>query len=212
VTDAIGFGWRKFSGNVGQWIIAGLAIFAVSVIFGIISFAVQPSIDADEVNPLAGFSLGSLVVNLLSTLASYVITAFIYRGALDETEGRPFSLADTFSRVPIGAAILTSLLVSIGVTIGLVLCVLPGVIFAFLSYFALLFVVDKSHSPVDAITASVRLVWANLGQSLLLALLSFVIILVGACLCGIGLLVAYPVVTIATAYAYKKFQDQPVVA
>ena len=65
---------------------------------------------------------------------------------------------------------------------------------------------------VDAITSSVKLVSANLGQALLLALLSFVIVLIGACLCGVGLLVAYPVVTIATAYAYKKFRNQPVAA
>ncbi|SKB09739.1 Uncharacterized membrane protein [Aeromicrobium choanae] len=211
-TDAIGYGWRKFSANAGQWIIAGLAIFAVSVIFGLFSFLVQPDIDANETNPFAGFNFASIVVNLLSTLATYVISAFIYRGALDETEGRPFSLADTFSRVPVGPVILTSLLVSIGITIGLVLCVLPGIIFAFLSYFALLFVVDENQSPVDAITSSVKLVSANLGQALLLALLSFVIVLIGACLCGLGLLVAYPVVTIATAYAYKKFRDQPVAA
>lgn len=209
-TDAIAYGWQRFTANAGQWIIAGLAIFAVSVIFGLMSFAVQPSLDAGETNPFAGFSLGSIAVNLASTIVSYIITAFIYRGALDETEGRRFSLGDTIARVPVGPVVITSLLVSIGVTVGLVLCILPGVIFAFLTYFALLFVVDQDQSPIDAITSSIKLVTANLGQALLLALLCFVIVLIGACLCGLGLLVAYPVVTIASAYAYKRFQNQPV--
>lgn len=209
-TDAIAYGWQKFSANAGQWLIAGLAIFAVSVLFGILSWILQPSVEAGDTNPFAAFSLGSVLVNLLSTVVGYVVTGFIYRGALDETEGRAFSLPDTFSRVPIGSVILTALLVSIGVTIGTFLCILPGLIFAFLSYFALLFVVDQNQSPVDAITSSVKLIMANLGQSLLLALLSGVILLVGFCLCGVGLLVAYPVVTIASTYAYKKFQNHPV--
>lgn len=209
-TDAIAYGWQRFMANAGQWIIAGLAIFAVSVIFGLMSFIAQPSLDAGETNPFAGFSLGSLAVNLASTIVSYIVTAFIYRGALDETEGRRFSLGDTIARVPVGPVIITSLLISIGLTIGLVLCILPGIIFAFLTYFALLFVVDQGQSPIDAITSSIKLVSANLGQALLLALLCFVIVLVGFCLCGLGLLVAYPVVSIATAYAYKKFQNQPV--
>lgn len=208
--DAISYGWKKFTGNVGQWLLAGLAIFAVMVVFGLLSWTVQPSVEAGDTNPLASFNFATIVVNLLSTIVGYVISGFLYRGALDEAEGRKFSLADTMSRVPIVPVILTSILVSIGVTIGIVLCVLPGIVFAFLSYFALLFVVDKNQSPVQAIKSSISLISANFGQALLLAVLSFLVVLVGACLCGVGLLVAYPVVTIASAFAYKRFQNEPV--
>lgn len=182
----------------------------VSLAFGGLSWAVQPSISANETNPLAGFSVASTVVNLLSTIVGYIIIGVLYRGALDECEGRGFSIGDTISRVPIVPVILTSLLIGIGVTVGLVLCIIPGVVFAFLSYFALLFVVDKNQSPIEAIKSSISLISANVGNALLLALLSIVVVLVGFCLCCLGLFVAYPVVTIATAYAYKRFQDQPV--
>ena len=208
-TDAIGYGWAKFGSNAGQWLLAGLAIVVVSIVFGILSWLVQPD-DLADGNPAAALNLGGAAVNLISTLVGYLITAFVYRGALDETEGRRFTLAGTFERVPIGNAILTSLLVSIGVTVGLLLCVVPGIVFAFLSYFALLFVVDRNESPVQAIKSSISLVSANVGSSLLLALLSILILIVGFCLCFVGLFVAYPVVTIATAYAYRKFQNQPV--
>lgn len=187
-----------------------MAVFAVFVVFAVLSWIVQPSVDAGETNPFASFNFASIVVNLLSTIVGYVVSGFLYRGALDETEGRKFSLGDTLSRVPIGPVILTSILVSIGVTIGMVLCVLPGVVFAFLSYFALLFVVDKNQSPIDAIKSSISLIAANFGQALLLAVLAILVIIVGACLCGVGLLAAYPIATIAAAYAYKRFQDQPV--
>ncbi|MCL3836788.1 hypothetical protein [Aeromicrobium duanguangcaii] len=207
--DAISYGFNKFGANAGQWLLAGLAIVAVSIVFSILSWIVQPD-DLSDSNPFAALNFGGAVVNLLSTLVGYLITAYVYRGALDETEGRRFTLSGLFERVPVGNAILTSLLVSIGVTIGLFLCIVPGIIFAFLSYFALLFVVDRNESPVEAIKSSISLISANVGSSLVLALLSILILIVGTCLCFIGLFVAYPVVAIATAYAYKRFQNQPV--
>ena len=36
------------------------------------------------------------------------------------------------------------------------------------------------------------------------------ILVVGLCLCFVGLFVAVPVTTIATAYGYLRFQDRPV--
>ncbi|MBC9225404.1 hypothetical protein GL325_03620 [Aeromicrobium sp. 636] len=208
-TDAIGYGFTKFGSNAGQWLLAGLAIVLVSMAFSVLSWIVQPD-DLSDSNPFAALNLGGAVVNLLSTLVGYLITAYVYRGALDETEGRRFTISGIFERVPVGNAILTSLLVSIGVTIGLLLCVVPGIVFAFLSYFALLFVVDRNESPIQAIKSSISLISANVGSSLLLALLSILILIVGICLCFVGLFVAYPVTAIATAYAYKKFQNQPV--
>src|SRR5690606_15855102 len=119
--DAIGYGWTKFTQNLSQWLLAGLAIVVVSLVFGGLSWAVQPSISANETSRLAGFSVASTVVNLLSTIVGYIITGVLYRGALDECEGRRFSIGDTISRVPIVPVILTSLLIGIGVTVGLVL-------------------------------------------------------------------------------------------
>lgn len=208
--DAIGYGWSRFTANLGQWLLAGLAIVLVSIAFSGLSWLAQPDISANETNPFAGFSIAGSIVNLASTIVGYIITGVLYRGALDECEGRTFSIGDTLSRVPIVPVVLTSLLVGIGVTIGLLLCIVPGIVFAFLTYFALMFVVDRGESPVQAIKSSISLVSSNLGNALLLALLSFLIVLVGFCLCCVGLFVAYPVVTIAAAYAYKRFQDQPV--
>ena len=71
---------------------------------------------------------------------------------------------------------------------------------------------ERGLSPIQALSASFELVKANLGQSLLLAVLAVLILIVGACLCLIGLLAAYPIVALATAYAYKRFHDLPVAA
>ncbi|GAA3529211.1 hypothetical protein AFL01nite_01470 [Aeromicrobium flavum] len=210
-TDAIAYGWSKFVANPGQWLIAGLAMFAVTVLASGLSWFVAPAADPfSGSDPISGVGVVGTLGNLVSTFLSLVISGFVYRGALDEAEGRRFDLADAIARVPVGPVVLTSLLLSVGITVGLALCVVPGVIFAFLTWFALLFVVDQHQSPLDAISSSVKLVSANVGQTLLLALLSGVLFVLAICACGLGLFVVFPVVSVATAYAYRRFQGQPV--
>ena len=77
------------------------------------------------------------------------------------------------------------------------------------SYFVY-FIVDQDMGAVESIKASFSFVKDNLGSLFLLLLLSWVILFVGALLCGIGLFVAYPVVYIAYAYAYKALRGAPV--
>ena len=65
---------------------------------------------------------------------------------------------------------------------------------------------------VTAIKSSFAFASKNVGPLLLLALLSFLCFVAGAIACLVGLLVAYPVVSIAAAYSYRRLQDQPVAA
>ena len=83
----------------------------------------------------------------------------------------------------------------------------------FLTYFTTLFVVDDdAESPVKAIGDSVKLVSNNVGDSLLLALLSVLVLIAGAIALLVGLVVADPVTALAAAYAYRTFRGQPVAA
>ena len=81
----------------------------------------------------------------------------------------------------------------------------------FLTSYTLLFIVDKQMGAIDAIKASYELVTKNLGNTLVYWLLASLITLVGACLCGLGLLVAIPVALVGYAYTYRRLQNQPVV-
>ena len=102
---------------------------------------------------------------------------------------------------------------SVIVTIGFILLVIPGLIALFLTYFTTLFVVDDdAESPVKAISDSVKLISSNVGDSLLLALLSILVLIAGAIALLVGLIVAYPVTALAAAYAYRTFRGQPVAA
>lgn len=228
VGSAVSYGWSKFQANVGQMILAALAIFAGAVlIYGIAFFAIilpsgssdyECSFDASGDYNCTG-DAGGLGILSLIVLALLYVVFFVYaqvigagliREALAVTQGRPFSTAGVFKFENIGNVIVTSLLVGVGTFIGTILCVLPGIIFAFMTMYSLFFVVDKNLAPVDAIKASIDLVKNNVGSTIIWYLVAYVIALVGAILCGIGLLVAIPVILVGSAYTYKKLLNEPV--
>ena len=60
--------------------------------------------------------------------------------------------------------------------------------------------------------ASFNFVKDHLGDVFILFIVSYVAYAIGGAICGIGLLVAVPVVTIATAFTYKKLTNQAVAA
>lgn len=100
--------------------------------------------------------------------------------------------------------LVASLLVGISVGIGILLCILPGLILAFLFAFYGYAIVDgRTNDGIEAMKASWQLVSSNIGSLLLLFLLVIVINIAGALLCGIGLFVTYPLTAIAIAYAWR---------
>lgn len=224
VGSAVSYGWAKFQQNMAQMILASLAIFAGAVVIGLLYlFAIVPLSSADsDYNPRTGeytyddgwpFLLTFLimaVVGVLFFVYAQVIGAGLIREAIGVTEGRPFTTAGVFKFENIGNVIVTSLLVGAGTFVGYLLCIIPGIIFAFLSMYSLFFVVDKNMSPVDAIKASIDLTKNNVGSAIIWYLVAVVIIFVGELACFVGLLVAIPVVLVGSAFTYKKLSGQPV--
>ncbi|MDQ3156741.1 MAG: hypothetical protein M3Q98_08455 [Actinomycetota bacterium] len=206
-TDAISYGWKKFRENAGPILLAALILIAVSIVLSIIG----RSFDGGNVGSgMFSVSVSSLIFQTLSTVVTYIVGAAIIRGALDVTEGKTFDLGSAFSRLPIANVIITSLIVSVLESIGFILLIIPGLLVAFFTVFAMYFVVDKNQNPIEAITSSFNLVKDHIGDTLLLILLSIVVIIAGAIALCVGLLVALPIVIIATAYAFRKFQGEPV--
>lgn len=227
--DAFSYGWSKFQANMGQMILAALAIFAGAlVIFGIyfvLVFTVFASDGLDCVDrDINGFCteydagglgfFGSLLLTALFTgvffVFAQVVGAGLIREALGVTEGRPFTTAGVFKFQNIGPVMVTALLVGAGILVGTILCYIPGLIFGFFSSYSLYFLIDKGLAPVDAIKASFNFVNKNLGSTIIWYLISLVIFFVGNLACGVGLLVAIPVVLVGTAYTYKKLNGAPV--
>ena len=210
-TDAIGYGFSKFKDNAGAFLLLALVAIGTGILISVIGSIVTGgdalfTYDSDgfEFSPLAG------VFNILGQVAVTLFGAALIRGAFDAVDGREVTLGSMFERWDKIQVLVATLVISVLTTIGFVLCVLPGFVVIFLTWFTTYFIVDRGEDAVTAIKSSFAFASKHVGALLLLALLSFLCFLAGLLACVVGLLVAYPVVTIAAAYSYRRLQDQPV--
>lgn len=162
------------------------------------------------------FSIGFMLVYgvqmVVMFLYSYLVQAGFTRAALAITRGERVDISTMTSSNRLGQVLLGGLVMAIGTAIGTMLCIIPGLIIAFFGHFFIYFVLDKGLSGFDAIKASFAFVNKNLGSLIGLFLAELLAILIGAAICGIGLVVAIPVVIIAQGYAYRTLNNEPVAA
>ncbi|MGZ4711483.1 MAG: hypothetical protein ACXVLO_09015 [Acidimicrobiia bacterium] len=227
---AIKYGWEKFQQNWQVIVIALIIGFVAMVVLGGIGFIIQrsmTSVDSCTVRLNNGVIrssgcgggpsffttlLASALFEFLFYLGGTILQYFVIRATLIIVRGERLEAANVMSFESFGPYFVTAILVGILTFIGFVLCILPGIAVAFFTMFWGYFVVDKNLSPVDAIKASFELVKNNVGTVLVFLILSWVVTIIGVIACIVGLIVAMPVVTIATGYMYKRLQGEPVAA
>lgn len=225
IGEAFNYGWAKFQQNVGMIILAALAWIGILIAFYVvwllllsalgIGMSASFEIDSDgNSSSTGGGFFGVLMIGALMTVVPVIISAVmqagILRGALQITYGREFTVGTTFSFDNVGRVIGAAIIISIMTTIGYFLCWIPGLIVWFFTQFTMFFIVDKDMSIAEALKASASFVNKNLGTLIGFFLCSLIAYFVGALLCGVGLLLAIPVVIIAQTYAYRVLQGEAV--
>ena len=218
VGDAFSWAWGKFSANAVPLIVATLVFGAIAgllqVIFGVLSTAVAPESTSYTATD-AGFSFsynvnspGSLAITILSYIVSLVVGAAIqsayYSGILDIANGQPVTIGSFFKPRNVGAVIIAAVIVGLLTSIGFVLCIIPGIVVVLFTMFTVVALLDRNLAPIDAIKASFDVAKNNFGAVFLTAIVVFAAVLVGALLCGVGLLVALPLVALIEVYAWRK--------
>ena len=212
--EAIAWGWRKFSENVGAVVLAMLAVLAVMLTVGFIGtllgggFAARTPMQGPLQFESAG--PGQFLAQLLQSAVSTILIGVAAKAALEVTEGKPFDFFGAFGKVNLVQLVIAAVLVSIATLVGFILLIIPGLIVMFLTYLTTYAVVDDDKSAIDGIKHSVKLTSDNIGNALLLALLNFLVVVAGFFALCVGLIVAFPVTIFATAYAYRSFNGQSV--
>ncbi len=226
---AIKYGWEKFKEHWQVILTALIVGFVAVAILGGIGFLIQRGMTStgdcsvrvsNGVFRSSGCESPGFFTSLAATgifqvlyyLGTTILQLFVIRATLMIVRGEKLEASRVMSFDNVGNYLLTAVLVAVMTFVGLILCVIPGLAVMFFTMFWGYFVVDKNMSPVEAITASFNLVKNNAGAVIIFLLLSWVVTVVGFIACLVGLIVAIPVVTIATGYMYKRLQGEPVAA
>jgi uncharacterized membrane protein len=150
---------------------------------------------------LTGIGVFYLVIIPAGT---FMQAAFL-SGCLDIADGKPVTISSFFHPHNFGRVALSALLVIVLTSIGNILCGLPGLIFSFFALFTVAFATDRALPAVEALTASITTVKSNTRDALLSWLAQVLVLAVGALLCGVGMLVAFPVATLIQTYTCRRF-------
>mgnify|MGYP001815295414 CR=1 FL=1 len=190
IGKALSYGWNGFVQNIGVIILLVVVMFAVQIGFNIVGQAI------DNV-------FMSLVLSAIGFVVSLMISVGLISAALAIVQGQKPEVGMLFQGDHLGAYFIAALLVGLMFIVGFVMCIIPGLLVMFFTYFFGYFIVDKNMGPTEGISASFNLVKSNAGQLLGFLLVSLLLVLIT---CGL----AWPVVWIAGAYVYKTMLGEPV--
>jgi uncharacterized membrane protein len=191
--DALRFGWTTTKANLKPLLLLGL----VGAFLWLLNQALSDG---------PGDGLRALL--LLCVQVAQVALAMVWiRVALTLHDGQrlewtrpPGFLGDFFT------FLLTWVLYGLVVGVGLLLLIVPGVIWGLKFGFAGFLVVDKKRDPLEAFRESNRLTAGVKGQLFVFALLLLGVNLLGALALGVGLFVTVPMTYLAAAYVFRRLQ------
>jgi uncharacterized membrane protein len=188
------FGWDITKSNIGFFI--GLLIVA-----GLIQYV--PDIVATIIE--ADAPALSLIIRIASFVLSVIIGMGLIKICLRFCDGEKGEFSDLFSCYPLFFKYLVgSILYGVIVVVGLILLIIPGIVWAIKFQFFDYLIVDKGLGPIDALEKSSDITRGVKWDLFLFAILLGIINLMGFLCLVVGLFVTIPVTMVAIAFVYRK--------
>jgi hypothetical protein len=199
IGDAVGYGWSAYWKNVGPMLLIALVVFAINVVFSLLAQAVDST-------------AAKVLIQIASSLVGLLITLGWMRVALEITRGVRPEVGDLFKASGYGPFIVASILFYIGTVIGLLLLIIPGIIFiATFGFYG--FVIAERGDGVGIIESLQRSAGITRGHRWLLvglAIVLFLINIVGLLACLVGVIFTSGITLIAWAYTYRTLSGEPI--
>ncbi|RDH09945.1 hypothetical protein, partial [Tsukamurella pulmonis] len=214
--DAVSWAWNKFTKNAAALIVP-ILVYAVALIattalayFLIAQFGIADvTQDADGtimVDLTTAGSVATVVFSFVFSLVAYACLVAYLSGLLDIADGKQVGIGSFFAPRNTGQAMLTALLLA--VLTSLVSAIpyvgyIASIVIGLVTMFVLPIVVDRTLSVGDGFKQGFAVFQKDVGNAILVYIITLLIVVVGAALCGVGLLVAAPVASLVLINAYR---------
>lgn len=200
VGAALSYGWTKFTENLGSMIAIVAIYFGVQLVFNLIVQFVRPS------GLVSGLIVSGIIL-AIGLFIGFMIEAGLIRAALAVTGGQKPDPSQMFSTERLAPFAIGAIIVALLSFVGILLCCIGFIVVRLFLLFWGFYVLDpqRNNEPVDGIKNSFNLVSKNAGDVLVFAI---VIVLLNIITCGL----AIGITEIATGYAYKKLNGDPIAA
>ncbi len=193
ISDTLNEAWQLFKKNWMTLLALGFVTFIISVIINVIARS-------------AGRNGGAI---LLIQVAAFVVNTIISLGwirvLLKIARGQTAGVEDFQSGMPyFWNYLLGNILYSLIVVVGFILFIIPGIIWSVQYHFIPYLIADKGVGPMQAMRMSSQMT-KDLKFKIWLFFLTMGLVAIGGLIVFVvGLLIAIPVISIATALLYLK--------
>jgi hypothetical protein len=196
--EAIRFGWTTMKTNL--WFFIGLLILMVAL-------GIFPGIIAGVVSKKA--PILSSLISVGSWVLQIIIQMGLIRIALKFCDNEEGEYADLFSCYRLFFKyLLGTILYALIIVGGLMLLIVPGIIWAIKYQFFTYFIVDKGLGPIESLKRSSAITKGSKWNLFVFASLIMGINLLGALCLLIGLFATIPTSMVAMAFVYRKLLSQ----
>jgi hypothetical protein len=191
IGEALGWGWESFKANAGFLILYVLILMLVGSIPNLIQ-------------GLTRHTATYIIFGLIEFVLGVFINMAYVKVGLSFCDQKPPDFSDLYSSYERFLDFLIgSVLYGLIVLGGLILLIVPGIIFAIKFGFFAYLVIDREMDPIEALKSSWRMTNKETGHLFVFGLAAMGLILLGLICCFVGVFVTAPVVLLGLAYIYR---------
>jgi uncharacterized membrane protein len=196
IGEALRFGWENVTQNLGLFILVVLIQFGISFVFSLLTNVFKNNA------PLA-----TVIITLTSIVVSMVVQMGIIKFMLAFTDGGKGAIGDLFTSWHLFFKYLAGAILYVLIVLGgMILLIIPGIIWGLKFQFWNYLIVDKEYGPIQALKASSALTQGRKWDLLGFGTVCSLVVILGALALGVGLLVAVPTVMLAMAFIYRQLE------
>ncbi len=229
IGNVLKMGWEKFKGQPWTWIGALLLMILILMTQPLLTYLVTGDLGGmlsevmvDEERGSEGERNGGEVIvvqqnpwELLISFAYALIQSGLGLGVaymgIRAVDGQTLHVSDLFARFRyFFYNFIGQILYSLIIFVGLILLIVPGVIWGLRYSLYPYFIADKKVGPIQALKMSAEATQGAKWELFKFMLVAALIGLAGVFVLGIGLFIAWPVITIAMAAIYRTLSNRSV--
>lgn len=212
ISQAIGYGWQK--ARLWVWVFLP-AILLQSVLSDTFTWHEESGLQSlhlwwHNLGPQStGIAFAVTVLGILICVVSMWVQMGVTSASVKAARGEGIAIGDFFlTWDKVGRYVAGEMLCCLIVGVGMILLVVPGVIWAMRYCMSGYYIVTQDAGPIEALRLSEAATEGHKGELFGLALRSLGVVVLGALCLGVGLLWAMPTVEIAWASVFLELSGQ----
>ena len=211
--EVISEAWRIFTDRMGLLIGSYLAmsiIITMAIFAGWMPFAIASALfdQGKTTEGAAAACVGAVTLILAMCFVFYIQSGYLILQVKAARE-QPAEFGDLFAGGRFFLRlVLSSLLFGLMVNLGIVSCIIPGVLLALMFWPFAHVLVDQDRSVFECLSRAKELTDGNWGSMFIVLIFAFACLIAGYFACGIGLIFAFPYTQVLYAVAYDRMTCQ----